>query len=78
MEVKEQRVQGWLGAAALYGVFGCLMPYMAATPLGWVGGLLGALLAVAMPRYHMATWLERVRCVWSIPAMGRSGNALKI
>lgn len=73
MEVKQRRVQGWLTAAALYGLFGALIPYIAATTLGWLGALLGALPAVLLPKcplpYKWERWVYLLRRVWSIPVM---------
>ena len=76
VEVKNRRVQGWLTAAALYGVFGALIPYIAATPLGWLGALLGALPGVLLPKcplpYRWERWVYLLRRIWSVPAMALS------
>lgn len=71
MGVTRERTQGWLAGAALYGVFGALIPTIAATPFGWVGALLGTLPAVLLPNCPLPRkWQRRVevlRCVWSVP-----------
>lgn len=76
MEVRQRRVQGWLTAAALYGIFGALIPYIASATLGWVGALLGALPAVLLPNCPLPPRWEKtvqaLRRIWSIPAMALS------
>lgn len=76
MEVKERRIQGWLTAAALYGLYGALIPYIASATLGWVGALLGALPAVLLPKCPLPPrWegtVQTLRRLWSIGAMALS------
>lgn len=73
MEVKQRRVQGWLTAAALYGVYGALIPYIASTTLGWLGAFLGALPAVLLPKWPLPfkweRWVCLLRRIWSVPVM---------
>lgn len=67
--VRQRRLQGWMTAAALYGVFGCLIPYIAATPLGWLGALVGVVPALLIPPKALPRWLELVRGVWGLGAV---------
>ena len=68
-EVKTRRLQGWMSAAALYGIFGCLIPYIARTPLGWLGALAGAVPALLTRPRVLPKWLEILRGVWGIGAV---------
>ena len=78
MEVKEaaRRPQGWMAGAAVYGIFGALLPRIAACPLGWAAALLGMLPAALLPRCSLpGRWqktLRLIRCVWALEVMALS------
>ena len=78
MEVKEaaRRPQGWMAGAAVYGIFGALLPRIAACPLGWAAALLGMLPAALLPRCRLpGRWqktLRLIRCVWALEVMALS------
>ena len=80
MEVKEaaRRPQGWMAGAAVYGIFGALLPRIAACPLGWAAALLGMLPAALLPRCSLpGRWqktLRLIRCVWALEVMALSLN----
>lgn len=80
MEVKEaaRRPQGWMAGAAVYGIFGALLPGIAACPLGWAAALLGMLPAALLPRCSLpGRWqktLRLIRCVWALEVMALSLN----
>ena len=72
VKVKQKRLQGWMTAAGLYGVFGCLIPYISATPLGWVGALVGAILALIIAPKSLPRWLKQCRALWGLGAAALS------
>ena len=69
VRVREKRIQGWLTGAALYGVFGCLVPYIAATPLGWLGALAGTVPALLIKAKRLPPVMNAVRGVWGLGAV---------
>lgn len=65
----------WLAGAAVFGVFGSLMPWLAAKPLGWLGAL-GVLPAMLLPYYPLSPrwehFVRALRCLWGLEAMALS------
>ena len=65
----------WLAGAAVFGVFGALMPWLAAEPLGWLGAL-GVLPALLLPHYALSLrwehFVRALRCLWGLEAMAVS------
>lgn len=65
----------WLAGAAVFGVFGAMMPWLAAEPLGWLGAL-GVLPALLLPHYALAPrwehFVRALRCLWGLEAMAVS------
>lgn len=72
VRVRAKRWQGWLTAAGLYGVFGCLIPAVAATPLGWLGALVGSVPALLLEPKAVPRWLAVGRGLWSLGAAALS------
>lgn len=65
-----------MAGAAVYGIFGALLPRIAACPLGWAAALLGMLPAALLPRCSLpGRWqktLRLIRCVWALEVMALS------
>lgn len=65
----------WLAGAAVFGVFGSLLPWLAAEPLGWLGAL-GVLPALLLPHYPLSPrwehFVRALRCLWGLEAMALS------
>lgn len=71
-----RRVHGWMSAAGIVGLFSLLVDRLAATPLGWLAALAGAVVGLCFPQTwpdsKVGRWLGWVRWLWSLPVMAIS------
>lgn len=68
-----RRVQGWLTAAGIVGMFSMLVGRLAGTPLGWLAAFAGAAVGLSLPQVwpdsKAGRWLGRIRWGWSLPVL---------